>query len=66
MDGRMIRAYGEIDRVQYKKGRYCVRHLAYEYTLFCGDSYRKVYVNDMKELKHEISNINTRGVLDAT
>jgi len=61
-----MRLHGELEGIRYKKKKYCVRHLAYEYTLFRDQSWQTVYVSDMKELRHKISNINMRGVLDGT
>jgi len=60
-----MRSYGEIGNTMYKLIKYCVRNLAYEYRLYYGESSKIVYIDDMKDLKAKISDINTRGSLDA-
>lgn len=50
----MMRTYGEISGVMYKRVGWNIYNLATEYRLFDGDMRKSVYVNSMAELKQEI------------
>lgn len=50
-----MRAYGEIDGIQYTKKEWCIRHMATKVVLSFHGQSKYVYVDNMRELRAEIA-----------
>ena len=50
-----MKSYGEIEEVMFRRIKWCVYNLAFEYKLMKYDTNKLVYVDSMKELRREIA-----------